>query len=485
MGATTAHPVIERPGRHIVLLSLHGLVRGHDIELGRDADTGGQITYVIELARALATHPGVGRVDVLTRLIRDPGVSADYARPREALAPGASIVRIPCGPPEYLPKERLWPHLDEFTTRALAWLQESGRVPDVIHAHYADAAYVGVRLARTLGIPFVFTAHSLGKVKLARLLAAGEDPGQLEERFCFRRRFAAEEQALASAAVCVASTRQEATRQYGLYRWRRPERTVVIPPGVDLARFRPAGPDWRQPPIAQELRRFLRRPRLPLILALARPDRRKNFHNLLHAFGRDPELRHRANLVIVAGNREALEDLPEPAREVWREILQLIDDYDLYGSVAYPKHHTAADVPDLYRLAAHSGGLLVNPALTEPFGLTLLEAAASGLPVVATTDGGPVDIVAGCRNGLLIDPLDPGDIAATLRSALADRRRWHQWSEQGVRNVRRLYSWRAHVDRYLTALRPYLREPVVEPAHWVALKADQAVSGTARPRTTS
>ncbi len=63
-------------------------------------------------------------------------------------------------------------------------------------------------------------------------------------------------------------------------------------------------------------------------------------------------------------------------------------------------------MPELYRLAAASKGVFINPALTEPFGLTLLEAGATGLPIVATNDGGPRDIIANCRNGLLIDPLD-------------------------------------------------------------------------------
>ncbi len=89
------------------------------------------------------------------------------------------------------------------------------------------------------------------------------------------------------------------------------------------------------------------------------------------------------------------------------DILLGIDRHDLYGRAAYPKHHRADDVPLLYRLAALSGGVFVNPALTEPFGLTLLEAAASGLPVVATEDGGPQDIIENCGNGYLVDPLDP------------------------------------------------------------------------------
>jgi sucrose-phosphate synthase len=76
-----------------------------------------------------------------------------------------------------------------------------------------------------------------------------------------------------------------------------------------------------------------------------------------------------------------------------------------------PKHHRRDEVPVMYRAGcAASRGVFINPALTEPFGLTLIEAAASGLPIVATADGGPKDIVGNCHNGYLVDPLDAGDI---------------------------------------------------------------------------
>ncbi|GLI58588.1 hypothetical protein VaNZ11_000193, partial [Volvox africanus] len=60
------------PRLYVVLISLHGLVRGSRMELGRDPDTGGQVKYVVELARALGRIPSVARVDLLTRLIADP-----------------------------------------------------------------------------------------------------------------------------------------------------------------------------------------------------------------------------------------------------------------------------------------------------------------------------------------------------------------------------------------------------------------------------
>ena len=52
-------------------LHLHGLFRSHDLELGRDADTGGQTLYVLDLVRSLALRPEVEQVDVVTRLIQD------------------------------------------------------------------------------------------------------------------------------------------------------------------------------------------------------------------------------------------------------------------------------------------------------------------------------------------------------------------------------------------------------------------------------
>ena len=143
-----------------------------------------------------------------------------------------------------------------------------------------------------------------------------------------------------------------------------------------------------------------------MILALSRADERKNIASLIHAYGRMPELQNVANLVVVAGNRDDIDSMDKGSREVLKEMLMLIDRYDLYGKVAYPKYHRNSDVPNFYKLAARSRGVFINPALTEPFGLTLIEAAACGLPVLATHDGGPRDIIKHCKNGKLIDPMD-------------------------------------------------------------------------------
>ncbi len=451
----------ESPGRapfSVLSLSIHGLVRSKDIELGRDPDTGGQVSYVVDQARALVRHGSVSRLELVTRLIEDRRIDDAYARPHESICEGADIIRIPFGPRRYLRKESLWPHLDNMVDQVTRHVRLSGHIPDVIHGHYADAGYVGAQLSKILGVAFVFTGHSLGRVKQDRLIADGQDPETIEERFHLARRIEAEEQALETAAVVVTSTHQEVAEQYEQYDHYRPERMKVIPPGVDLSRFSPPPADWKEPAIAAELARFLAHPERPIVLAIARPDERKNFLGLIEAYARTPGLRDAANLVLVAGNRDDLREMPAASRRVLSDILEAVDRFDLYGSVAYPKRHSSADVPDLYRLTAHSGGVFVNPALTEPFGLTLLEAAASGVPVVATDDGGPEDIIGECQNGVLVDPLDSGAIGAAIDDALADPAQWAEWSANGIERVHHAFSWKAHAHRYSEVVEDLLRE---------------------------
>ena len=442
----------EETGLHIALISPHGRIRGHDLELGVEADTGGQTLYVVELARALARRPEVERVELFTRRIHDAVVGPDYAEPVEELCSGASIVRIEAGPEEYLRKEDLWDHLDSFADNMLACLHGRERVPDVIHAHYADAGYIGQRVAHLLGRPLVFTGHSLGRIKRRRLLASGQSQEDIEERYHISRRIEAEEDTLGAADLVVTSTAQEIEEQYAFYDHYRPSGMRVIPPGLDLDRFHARGSNGEAQHIERELARFLRDPELPIVLAVARPDERKNLSILVRAFGLSERLRAKANLVIVCGNREDLRDTSGAVREVITGLLLSIDAHDVYGHVAIPKRHRSEDIPIYYRLAARSQGVFVNPALTEPFGLTLLEAAASGLPIVATEDGGPTEILANCDNGALIDPLDAEGIAEAILGIIEEPARWQRLSRNGIEGVRAHYSWSAHAASYIAAL---------------------------------
>lgn len=453
----TRRPTVKKP-LFIVLISIHGLVRGHDMELGRDADTGGQVKYVVELARALGERPDVEKAILLTRRVIDDAVSPDYAQVTEPLSDKSCIVRIECGEEKYLRKELLWDSLDNFSDNVITFFKSQERIPDLLHSHYADAGYVGARLSHQLGIPLVHTGHSLGRSKRLRLLASGSTRGQIEDTYRMSRRIEAEETTLSAAERIITSTGQEIEEQYGLYDFYQPERMCVIPPGTDLGHFYPPNKSEKGSPIARELKRFLLRPAKPMVLALSRPDPKKNIVTLIDAFGESPELQDAANLVVVAGNRDDIQDMDEGARGVLNDILLAIDRHDLYGRIAYPKHHRPEEVATLFRLAAASRGVFVNPALTEPFGLTLLEAAACGLPIVATEDGGPIDIIRNCRNGHLVDPLDKEAMAEMILRTLVDKKEWRSFAKNGLSGVRRHYSWQAHVEKYLDVVRPLVEK---------------------------
>ena len=449
-------------GLYLQLFSVHGLVRGSNLEMGRNADTGGQIKYVVELAKALGEFDEVRKVDLFTRRIRGKQYASDYDQPIEELNEKVRIVRIRCGGSKYIRKELLWPHLDEFVDKTLKFTKESGDLPDILHGHYADGGYVTMELSAFLGIPFVFTGHSLGRPKKERLNEGGLSDKEMNKQFYIDHRIAVEEEVINRANFIVTSTYQERDRQYGMYSSGKSVRFHVIPPGIDMKRFYPFyqevpenGEEQEHIKQAQfymqkELERFLSTPGKPLILALSRPDRRKNISGLINAYGRDKELQAIANLAVFAGIRKDINKMDDNEREVLTELLLLMDKFDLYGKLAIPKQHDFEyEVPELYRIAARQQGVFVNPAFTEPFGLTLIESASCGLPIVATDDGGPRDIIKNCKNGLLINVNQREEISSALIKVLVDSDKWREYSQNGIEGVKNHYSWEAHCQAYL------------------------------------
>ncbi|KAK4435854.1 putative sucrose-phosphate synthase 2 [Sesamum alatum] len=498
---------------YVILISLHGLVRGENMELGRDSDTGGQIKYVVELARALAKMPGVYRVDLFTRQVSSPEVDWSYGEPTEMLSTGADdadlgessgayIVRIPFGPRDkYLRKELLWPYIQEFVDGALAHILNMSKAlgeqigggqpvwPYVIHGHYADAGDSAALLSGALNVPMVLTGHSLGRNKLEQLLKQGRQSKEdINSTYRIMRRIEAEELSLDAAELVITSTKQEIEEQWGLYdgfdvklekvlraRGRRGvnchgrfmPRMAVIPPGMDFSNVvvqediaegegdlmaltnNEGSSPKAVPAIWSEVMRFLTNPHKPMILALSRPDPKKNITTLLKAFGECRPLRELANLTLIMGNRDDIDEMTGGNASVLITVLKLIDKYDLYGLVAFPKHHKQSDVPDIYRLAGKTKGVFINPAFIEPFGLTLIEAAAHGLPMVATKNGGPVDIHRALNNGLLVDPHDQQEIADALLKLVSEKNLWNDCRRNGLKNIH-LFSWPEHCRTYLT-----------------------------------
>ena len=433
-------------------LHLHGLIRSNNLELGKDSDTGGQTQYVLELVKSLANTSEIDQVDLVTRLILDSKVDNSYSQEKEFIEPGAQILRFQFGPNKYLRKELLWPYLNELTQNLINYYQKHENKPSFIHAHYADAGYVGVRLSKALKVPLIFTGHSLGREKQRKLLETGLKTNQIEKLYFISKRINAEEEALQYADFVVTSTRQEAVYQYSHYQSFSAEKSRVIAPGVDHMKFHHIHSTTETSEIDNLMTPFLKDLRKPPLLAISRAVRRKNIPSLVEAFGRSEKLKRKTNLILVLGCRDNTSKLDSQQRDVFQKIFEMIDKYNLYGKVAYPKKHTPANIPALYRWAASRGGIFVNPALTEPFGLTLLEASSCGLPIIATDDGGPKEIHSKCENGLLVDVTDINKLKIALEKGMSNSSQWKLWSRNGIEGVQRHFSWNTHIRHYLSIL---------------------------------
>jgi glycosyltransferase involved in cell wall biosynthesis len=158
---------------------------------------------------------------------------------------------------------------------------------------------------------------------------------------------------------------------------------------------------------------------------LARLDPRKGLPILLQAVGLALSKLPEATLLI-GGDGEERATLERRAREL-----------GLAGRVEFagPVH----DPPAFYRRC----DLFALPSLDEGFGLVVLEAMASGLPVIGTRVGGVPELIEHDRNGLLVEPGDAPAIAEALRTLWADPARRARLAEAGRSTAARFTSARA------------------------------------------
>jgi glycosyltransferase involved in cell wall biosynthesis len=211
----------------------------------------------------------------------------------------------------------------------------------------------------------------------------------------------------------------------------------VIPNAIDDGLFR--APDRRCPPSP------------PVLVSVNNGfDRRKNVGALLRAFARLRTRRPEARLRLVGAGYGA-----GGAACRWAGRHGLADGVAFVGRLDY-----AATMQEI-----RAAGLLVHPALEESFGSTLLEAMASGTPVVAGRDSGAVPwVTAQGRAARLIDVTRPACIAAAVDGLLADTDRWAALARAGHARACARFRLSVVVDRHLQAYRALLDRRAAPPA---------------------
>ncbi|HBE16158.1 MAG TPA: glycosyltransferase family 1 protein [Cyanobacteria bacterium UBA11149] len=455
---------------HIGFLNPQGNFDPYDRYITEHPDFGGQLVYVKQLAIALAAQGH--QVDILTRQIIDPEWP-EFGEPFDAY-PGVKnvrIIRLPAGPKEFLRKELLWPHLvRDWVPNILKFYQDEGAFPDMMTAHYSDGGLAAVLIEEKIGLPFTFTAHSLGAQKMDKLKVNPDNIAQFNEYYYFARRIVVERLSMNRAAINITNTRLERFQQYSHRAYRdavdvdNDTRWAVIPPGVDPALFSANVCAYNEESIYQlvtaRLARDITESRrdFPVILASSRLDPKKNLLGLVQAFAYSEALQEGSNLVLITAGLE--NPLHEKAKDKQTEetvlvpIREVIENHNLWGKISafcVPDHPALAAT---YRFLAKRRSVFALTSLFEPFGLAPLEAAAAGLPVVVTDNSGIRENLqeGGNEYGVLVNPDEPADIARGLERLIGNTDEWERLARDTQDWVLSNYTWESTATGYLTAI---------------------------------
>lgn len=213
---------------------------------------------------------------------------------------------------------------------------------------------------------------------------------------------------------------------------------VVVPPGVDIERFRPLGPQQRAATRSQ----LGLPPDATIVLGLSRLVPRKGFDVLIEAAGL-LAARHRTLLVAIAGSgrdRPRLERLARRRGAPVKFLGRVPDD-------SVPALYASTDVFAMLCRNRWAG------LEQEGFGIVFLEAAAAGVATIAGRSGGAGEAVAHGQTGLVVDrPTDPASVARAIDVLLADPERRRQMGHRARRRAVAEFTYTSLAARLGSAL---------------------------------
>jgi mannosylfructose-phosphate synthase len=278
-----------------------------------------------------------------------------------------------------------------------------------------------------LDVPHLHTPHSLGAWKKKQMEA--DFPGdekKFEQQYNFTKRILHERLLYADCDTVVATTPQQLDLLQQDYEVPE-EKCRMIPPGYDDNRFFP---------VSESSRKAIRQ-RLgfsgKVVLAIGRLARNKGYDLLINAFQvvapREPE----AILWLAVGGT----DLSEREQKILSELKEQVAELKLQSRVRFEGFVPDELLADYYRAA----DLFVLSSRYEPFGMTAIEAMASGAPTVVTVHGGLYRALTFGRHALYADPLDKEDLGITMFKVLRHPRLSERLARMGAHKARSLFTW--------------------------------------------
>lgn len=406
-------------------------------------DTGGQTVYCVELARALGKlgHPTF----LVTRWF-------DIKVPElEKVGPNAWILRVQGGPFNFVPKEEIYPYLPHIQDNLASIIRDElprmfkeanlepppSFAPVLFHGHYVDGGIVAQADSRAFHVPFFWTSHSLGALKQERMIKGGALAADVVK--CnFGVRTSEELRIMQKAARHGGMTVTANTELADIKRLYDLEVTAAfIPPGVDARKFRLLGEGEEDPEHTGVSGTG------PIILMGGRFARTKGFEQGLMAFNEVLQEFPSATMLIFGGSSSPTPEEAEVQGQIqaYREKKGNTFARKVFLRGAQPQDA----LPALYRAA----DVFIMPSTHEPFGMVSLEAAACGIPVVASSHSGFVTEFQHLEHCRVADPNLTQEFAGAIKGLLRDKQAAQAMAARALAHVNDHYTWGGIARKHL------------------------------------
>ncbi|AFK22365.1 glycosyltransferase family 4 protein [Pyrococcus sp. ST04] len=276
---------------------------------------------------------------------------------------------------------------------------------DVVHGQHSftPLSLKGVAAARDLRKASIITNHSIDLENSSLLRAISRVSWPYFKRYLSKPH----------RIIAVSRAAREFIKQFSKVP------VEVIPNGVDISYFSPKDRDYAKEVISDKLNI----PKENIILYVGRLEPRKGVSYLISA------MQNVNGNLLIAGDGSLRSILIKKASIVSKNKIIFL------GKINY------SDLSLLYKAA----DVFVLPSLSEAFGIVLLEAMASGTPVIGTRVGGIPEIIDGC--GILVPPRNSKALASAINLVLSNQNLARKLGKLGRRRVEKIYSWQSVAKR--------------------------------------